>query len=872
MSENPQGTDTPTEINVPDRPGLEGLEEKLNQRWAEEGTYSFNEDTTRADVYSIDTPPPTASGSLHVGHVFSYTQTDVLARYQRMNGKNVFYPMGWDDNGLPTERRVQNYYGVRCDPAVPYDPDYQPPAQPAKNQRDWDAISRHNFIDLCLKLSEEDEKVFEDLFTRLGLSVDWNITYRTIDEHSRATSQRAFLRDLAAGNAYMAEAPTMWDVTFRTAVAQAELEDREVDGAQHRFNFTAADGRGIEIMTTRPELLPACVALVAHPDDERYQDLFGSTVTSPLFGVEVEVHPHPLAKPDKGTGIAMICTFGDATDVTWWRELNLPTRSIVGRDGRLMRETPEWITTDAGRAAYEQMAGKTIFSAKESVVNQLREAELLLAEPTKIKHAVNFFEKGERPLEIVTSRQWYIRNGGRDAERRDELIERGRELEWHPGHMRSRYENWVEGLNGDWLVSRQRFFGVPFPIWYPITQDGEPDYENPIIPDEQQLPVDPLEDVPAGYTAEQRDQPGGFMGDPDVLDTWATSSLTPQIVGNWGVDEKRFHNVFPFDLRPQGHDIIRTWLFSTVVRSNSLEGVAPWKNAALSGWILDPDRKKMSKSKGNVVVPTEILDQFGSDAVRYWAASARLGADTAYEVGQMKIGRRLAIKLLNASKFALNLGADESQILHGSADVVTNPLDRSLLVRLAEVIEKATAAFEAYEYARALDLTESFFWDFTDDYVELIKDRAYGGRSEAETASVRATLATTLDALLRLLAPFQPFATEEVWSWWRAGSVHRAAWPKAEEIRAGLADADAEILPSVGQALIGLRKAKSDAKVKQRTRVLSGTITAPDAMIERVRAALEDLSAATAADSLELAVGGTELVVSDVELEQAEEA
>ena len=872
MSENPQGTDTPTEINVPNRPGLEGLEEKLNQRWAEEGTYSFNEDTTRADVYSIDTPPPTASGSLHVGHVFSYTQTDVLARYQRMNGKNVFYPMGWDDNGLPTERRVQNYYGVRCDPAVPYDPDYQPPAQPAKNQRDWDAISRHNFIDLCLKLSEEDEKVFEDLFTRLGLSVDWNITYRTIDEHSRATSQRAFLRDLAAGNAYMAEAPTMWDVTFRTAVAQAELEDREVDGAQHRFNFTAADGRGIEIMTTRPELLPACVALVAHPDDERYQDLFGSTVTSPLFGVEVEVHPHPLAKPDKGTGIAMICTFGDATDVTWWRELNLPTRSIVGRDGRLMRETPEWITTDAGRAAYEQMAGKTIFSAKESVVNQLREAELLLAEPTKIKHAVNFFEKGERPLEIVTSRQWYIRNGGRDAERRDELIERGRELEWHPGHMRSRYENWVEGLNGDWLVSRQRFFGVPFPIWYPITQDGEPDYENPIIPDEQQLPVDPLEDVPAGYTAEQRDQPGGFMGDPDVLDTWATSSLTPQIVGNWGVDEKRFHNVFPFDLRPQGHDIIRTWLFSTVVRSNSLEGVAPWKNAALSGWILDPDRKKMSKSKGNVVVPTEILDQFGSDAVRYWAASARLGADTAYEVGQMKIGRRLAIKLLNASKFALNLGADESQILHGSADVVTNPLDRSLLVRLAEVIEKATAAFEAYEYARALDLTESFFWDFTDDYVELIKDRAYGGRSEAETASVRATLATTLDALLRLLAPFQPFATEEVWSWWRAGSVHRAAWPKAEEIRAGLADADAEILPSVGQALIGLRKAKSDAKVKQRTRVLSGTITAPDAMIERVRAALEDLSAATAADSLELAVGGTELVVSDVELEQAEEA
>jgi valyl-tRNA synthetase len=873
MAENITGTDTP--VTVPDKPALEGLEEKLSTRWREQGTYTFNEETSREAVYSIDTPPPTASGSLHVGHVFSYTQTDVLARYQRMQGKNVFYPMGWDDNGLPTERRVQNYFGVRCDPKLKYDPTYQPPEKPAKNQRDWDVVSRQNFIELCERLATEDEKVFEDLFTTLGLSVDWNISYRTIDDHSRATSQRAFLRDFSLGDAYLSEAPTMWDVTFRTAVAQAELEDREMPGAYHRYAFTGADGESVEIMTTRPELLPACVALVAHPDDERYQPLFGKKLRSPLFDVEVEVKAHHLAKPDKGTGIAMVCTFGDLTDVTWWRELQLDTRPVMGRDGRLVRETPEWITTEAGRENYQRIAGKTAFSAKEGVVEMLRESGLLIGEPEKITHPVNFYEKGDKPLEIVTSRQWYIRNGGRDAERREELIERGRELEWHPGHMRSRYENWVEGLNGDWLVSRQRFFGVPIPIWYPLDADGEPDYSAPITPDEDQLPVDPAAQAPVGYDESQRGVPGGFVGDPDVLDTWATSSLTPQIVGGWGVDPQRWANVFPFDLRPQGHDIIRTWLFSTVVRANSLEGKTPWKHAALSGWILDPDRKKMSKSKGNVVVPTDILEKFGADAVRYWAASAKLGADTAYEISQMKIGRRLAIKVLNASKFALNMGVTAADVLSTPSDaaVVVNGLDASLLARLADVVEQATKAFDAYDYARALDLTESFFWSFTDDYVELIKDRAYGGVSEEETASVRATLATTLDAVLRLLAPFQPFATDEVWGWWRAGSVHRAAWPSAAALRAGLpASADAGVLPTVGEALAGLRKAKSEAKVKQRTPVVRATVSAPADAVARLSEGLGDLKAATAAEEITLVEAGEQLVVSDVELGEVAEA
>lgn len=869
MAESTQGTDTPATapINVPDKPALEGLEAALTQRWLEEGTYKFNPDTTREQVYSIDTPPPTASGSLHVGHMFSFTQTDVQARYMRMTGKNVFYPMGWDDNGLPTERRVQNYYGVRCDPAIPYKADYTPPAQPAKNQRDFDVVSRQNFIELCEELAVEDEKVFENLFQTLGLSVDWDLTYRTIDDTSRAVSQRAFLANLSAGDAYMAEAPTLWDVTFRTAVAQAELEDREVAGAYYRYPFFTEDGDKIFIETTRPELLAACAALVANPDDERYQPLFGKTVTSPLFDVELEVKAHPLAKADKGSGIAMVCTFGDLTDVTWWRELQLPTRAIMGRDGRIIADTPEWITTEAGKEAYAAIAGKTAFSAKEAVVELLKAADLLDGEPKKITHPVNFFEKGDKPLEVVTSRQWYIRNGGRDEERRERLIGRGQEITFHPAFMRSRYENWIAGLNGDWLVSRQRFFGVPIPVWYPLDAQGNPDYDNPILPSDQMLPVDPAADAAPGFEESQRDQPNGFTGDADVLDTWATSSLTPQIVGGWSRDEDLFSKVYPFDLRPQGHDIIRTWLFSSAVRADALQKSAPWKHAAISGWILDPDRKKMSKSKGNVVVPTDVLNEYGSDAVRYWAASAKLGADTAYEIAQMKIGRRLAIKLLNASKFVLNLGATENSVVSSDLSVLTNPLDRALLAQLSDVVAQSTKAFENYDYSRALQITESFFWQFTDDYVELIKDRAYGAAGETEQASVLAALATTLDSLLRLFAPFLPFATEEVWGWWRTGSVHRAQWPAALEIT----DGDTTMLGTVGVALSGIRKAKSEAKVKQRTEVLSASITASEVLVAQLKAGLGDLKAAANAQEITLQSGEGELTVSDVVLAPVEE-
>ncbi|GAA4577291.1 valine--tRNA ligase [Planotetraspora kaengkrachanensis] len=825
---------------MPEKPTLDGLESVWVARWEAEGTYRFDRSKPREQVYSIDTPPPTVSGSLHVGHVFSFTHADLMARYQRMNGKSVFYPIGWDDNGLPTERRVQNVYGVRCDPSLPYDPDFVPPDKPGK--RDV-LISRRNFVELCHKLTAIDEQAFEAVWRRVGLSVDWSLLYTTISDEARAVSQRAFLRNLARGEAYLAEAPTLWDVTFRTAVAQAELEDREWPGSFHRISFRGDRGP-VWIETTRPELIPACVALVAHPDDERYRPLFGTSVRTPLFDVEVPVLAHRLAERDKGSGIAMICTFGDVADVTWWRELGLPTRPVVGRDGRLLADPPEGVPAEP----YKELAGRTVHGARERIVEMLRGSGDLDGEPRPVSRPVKFYERGDRPLEIVTTRQWYIRNGGRDAGLRERMLDRGRRLAWHPAHMRVRYENWVEGLAGDWLISRQRFFGVPFPVWYRLDAAGEPVYGEPITPPEDALPVDPSSDVPPGHTEDQRGVPGGFMADPDVMDTWATSSLTPQIAGRWETDDDLFRRVFPADLRPQSHEIIRTWLFATVVRSDLEFGRPPWSDVAISGWILDPDRKKMSKSKGNVVTPMDLLEQHGSDAVRYWAANGRYGVDTAFDAGQLKIGRRLAIKILNASRFVLGLGAGDGE--------VTEPVDLSMLAQLADAVREATDAFEAYDHARAIEVVERFFWMFCDDYLELVKGRAYGG-ADAPAASARVALRRALDTLLRLFAPFMPFVTEEVWSWWRTGSIHLAPWP-APEHGAG----DPAVLSAAGEVLRHVRKAKSEAKVSIRAQAASVTVGGRGA--DLVRLSAQDVRVAGVIGELVLAETGGDLAVEVV--------
>ena len=832
---------------APDKPSLDGLESKWAAVWEAQGTYAFDRTKSRADVYSIDTPPPTVSGALHVGHVFSYTHTDVIARFHRMRGKSVFYPIGWDDNGLPTERRVQNYYGVRCDPSLPLDRDFRPPAEPGKQQV---PIARGNFVSLCEELTNEDEKAFEDVFRRLGLSIDWSTKYQTIDADARAASQRMFLRNLARGEAYQAQAPTLWDVTFRTAVAQAELEDRERDGAYHAVTFHRPDGTTVTIDTTRPELIPACVALVAHPDDERFQPLFGTTVRTPVFGVEVPVLAHPLADPEKGTGVAMICTFGDVTDVTWWRELQLATRPIIGWDGRILSDPPPGVDGDEARSAYARLAGSTLYTARQTMVAMLTESGDLVGDIRPIKHPVKFYENGDRPLEIVTTRQWYLRNGGRDELLRERLLARGRELRWHPPHMSVRYENWVEGLNGDWLISRQRFFGVPFPVWYPLDANAEAQFDSPILPAESDLPVDPQESAPPGFTPDQRGIAGGFIGDPDVMDTWATSSLSPQIAGGWERDPDLFGRVFPMDLRPQAHEIIRTWLFSSVVRSDSEFDSLPWTDAAISGWILDPDRKKMAKSKGNVVTPIDLLEEHGSDALRYWSASGRPGTDTAFDVGQMKIGRRLAIKLLNASKFVFGVGVGPTHAFDASA--ITDPFDLALLARLADVVATATRAFENYNYTRALETAETFFWSFTDDYVELVKDRAYGGRGESGAASARSTLATVLSVVHRLFAPFLPFVTEEVWSWWQPGSVHRAQWPDATELARLAGAGRADVVDAVAAALSGIRKAKSEAKTSMRTDVAAVVVSGSVSDITRIEIGQADLRAAGRVQELTL--------------------
>ena len=817
-----------------------------------------------------------------------------------MRGKDVFYPVGWDDNGLPTERRVQNYYGVQCDPSLPYEPGFTPgpaPGQAGGRGRDHPVpVSRRNFVELCRELTEIDEQAYAEAWRRLGLSVDWSLSYRTIDDSTQAISQRAFLHDLAMGEAYLAEGPSLWDVTFGTAVAQAELEDREVAASYSRIAFRiedapdvpdapdGPDGPGrpgrpgppgeVLVATTRPELLPACVALVAHPDDERYAPLFGRTARTPLFGVSVPVLGHRLADPAKGTGIAMVCTFGDTTDVIWWRDLHLDTRPVIGRDGRLLDGPLPWLTTPGGQAAYQELAGTRVRAARARITELLRASGDLRADQEPVVHPVKFYERGEAPLEIVSTRQWYIRNGGRDRALREALLARGRELDWHPAHMRARYEDWVNGLAGDWLVSRQRYFGVPIPVWYPIDERGAPRYRAPILPADEKLPVDPAADAPPGYQESQRGEPGGFVADPDIMDTWATSSLSPRIAGRLaGPDGGGMDRVFPMDLRPQGPEIIRTWLFYTVLRFHVDPGVLPWRHAAISGWILDPDRKKMSKSKGNVTTPTELLRDYGSDAVRYWAASARLGVDTAFEPGQLKIGRRLALKILNASRFVLGMPAPEAgrDAAAGEAARITEPLDRAMLGRLAEVADRCTEAFEAYDHALALELTERFFWFFCDDYLELAKPRAYGGSGEARAASAIAALRLALSVQLRLFAPFLPFAAEEAWSWWHdgsgaEGSVHRAAWPDSRPLRA-LADGAGDGLLNAASAAIGsVRKAKSEARLAMRASVERLVVTAPAPYLAELAPVLPDVQAAGAVAEVDLRAGADGEPVHEVTL------
>ncbi len=798
-------------------PSPQSLPDKWAPYWEQQRTYEFDRTAAPDRVFSIDSPPLTVSGTLHIGHLYSYTHTDVIARFQRMRGKAVCYPVGFDDNGLPTERRVQNYYGVRVDPTI--------------SESTNGVVGRARFRELCARLTARDEQIYERAWRRLGLSVDWSLSYRTMDERSQVISQRAFLRNLARGEAYRSEAPTLWDVTFHTAVAQAESVDREIPGAFLSLRFVGPDC-DIAVETTRPELLPACVALVAHPDDARYQRLFGRTARTPLFDVEVPIHPHRQADPDKGSGIAMVCTFGDPTDVVWWRDLALDTRAVLGFDGRFRTEPPSGVDSDR----YAILAGKSIEEARADIVQQLRDSGTLLGPPRPVTHSVPFYEKGERPLEIVPSRQWYIRNGGRDEELREQLLRRGAQLCWHPEWMRSRFNGWVEGLRGDWLISRQRFWGVPFPLWYRLDDTGQPG--EVLIPDETALPLDPTQACPPGFRPDQRDQPGGFTAERDIMDTWATSSLTPLIGTAELTGPPR-----QFDLHPQAHEIIRTWLFTTLLRAHVERDELPWRNAAISGWVVDSQHEKIGKSAGNAESPEALLDQFGPDAIRYWAARGRLGYDLTFDLNQVKVGRRLATKLLNASRFVLSFEATE--------EIVDRPLDRALLAGLSTVVSDATAALELYDHARALERIERFFWQFCDDYIELVKERAYAG-----CPSARTTLRSALAQLQRLLAPYLPFVTEESWSWWQSGSVHLTQWPEP-----GDAGEDAT-LHAASTVLTGIRQQKSAAGLSMRTPVGSIRVAGSTDLVAAAARAATELQQAAHADQIEFTEAEGPLVVS----------
>lgn len=803
------------------------VELRLSNEWVRSKVFAWDSSQPRQNTFVIDTPPPTVSGSLHVGHVFSYTQTDIIARFQRMRGKSLFYPIGWDDNGLPTERRVQDQLGIRCAPSLPYDPEFKPKwgFDPKKGRPQ--EVSRRNFVEACALVTEEDEKKFEALFLRLGLSVDWALKYETINEHCQKTSQRSFLDLFEKGFAYLSESPTMWDLDDRCAIAQAELEDRTVPGAYHDIRFGVEGGGELLISTTRPELLGSCIAVVAHPDDKRYQPLFGKNAITPLFHSPVPIRAATHADPEKGTGILMVCTFGDGMDVEWWKQSGMPIRQTIETDGTLRK-------VDFGGAPfaslnptlanknYAELATLSINKAREKIVALLAaegsavdgKSTALVGEPKPITHPVKYYERGRRPIEFIPTRQWFIKL----LDHKDALLAQGRKIKWHPEYMRVRYENWVNGLNQDWCYSRQRFFGVPFPIWYRVDESGAINYDDKIVASLDSLPIDPSSDVPPGYSESQRGQPGGFVGDPDVMDTWSTSSVSPQIQSHWGLDDKRHKQLFPMDIRPQAHEIIRTWAFYTIAKAWMHEDQIPWHNALISGWVLDPNKKKMSKSKGNVVTPEALLEEHSSDAIRYWAGRARLGVDTAFDANLLKIGRRLSTKLFNASRFVVShferLNLDPTTV--NPADI-SAPLDCALIEDLRGVISQSTTAFTTFEFAAALQVSEEAFWNFCDNYLELVKARVYSEEDSAERRSALATLSVSLEIFLRLFAPALVYVTEEIWGGtFAAGrkisSVHRAKWPEVSELAAIPAPPVQKTYAAACEVIGHIRGAKTAAK------------------------------------------------------------
>jgi valyl-tRNA synthetase len=739
-------------------------EPALRDFWQREGIYHFQSEDERP-VYSIDTPPPTVSGNLHLGHTYSYSHPDFMARFWRMNGYNVFYPMGYDDNGLPTERLVEKRLGITAQ-----------------------QVGRAVFIEKCLEVSEEAEKDYQELWQRLGLSIDWRYSYRSIDEWSRKTAQWSFLDLYKKGLAYRREAPTIWCSECRTAIAQAELNDLERESEFVTLAFTLENGTTLPIATTRPELLPACVAVFVHPEDQRYAGLIGSQVRVPLLNFTVPLLADSKADPKKGTGAVMCCTFGDVTDVEWWYTHKLPLKIIIGRDGRM--------TEAAG-----DLAGLDTKQARKRIVAELKERGLVLKrEP--VAQSVRVHERCDTPVEYLVTWQWFIRV----LNFKPQFLAAGEQIEWQPAHMRTRYSEWVENLGWDWCISRQRYFGVPFPLWY-CRQ-----CHKPVLADESQLPIDPTVQLPARPC-----QCGSsdFVPEEDVMDTWATSSLTPQIVGRWLAEPELYEHVSPFSLRPQAHEIIRTWAFYTIVKSFHHFHKLPWKNVAISGWgLAGAGGEKISKSRGGgPMAPMEMIERYSADAVRYWAASTGFGKDSLISEEKIKNGARLSTKLWNVARFSERFLVGYSPIME---NLKFTPTDLWLLARLAKLIQRVTALFRAYEYATAKSEAESFFWhDLADNYLEMCKERLYGENNPLQEGA-RYTLYHALLSILKIFAPFMPYVTEEIYRGLFAeneghASIHLTRWPEAEAAWSSAeAEAAGDILIEVATAV---RRYKSEASL-----------------------------------------------------------
>lgn len=749
-------------------PGEEEL--RLQKFWEENSINAFDPNDTDRPLFVIDTPPPTVSGKMHMGHAFGNSQQDFVARYKRMNGFNVLQPLGTDDNGLPTQTLIQKLKKVKAQ-----------------------MMDRKEFAALCHKtLNEELKPSYINDWRRLGISCDYNVTYSTIDPHCQKISQKSFIDLYKAGREYRKEAPAMHCPKCQTAISQVECEDVELDSFFNDIVFKVED-KDLIIATTRPELLPACVAVFYHPDDKRYQHLKGKQAKVPLFDFEVPLLEDERADPEKGTGIVMCCTFGDSTDCEWQKAHNLPIKEAIDKSGKMTSIAKE----------YE---GQKIEEARKNIIADMKEKNLLINQKP-IRHPVNVHERCGTPIEFVHSKQWFIKY----LDLKDKMLHWGNELNWYPKHMKNRYDNWVQGLQWDWCISRQIYFGIPFPVWYCEKCDEV------ILADEKDLPVDPLEDKPPVDKCPKCGH-DKFIPEKDIINTWATSSLTPTIVKELFKGKPCYDALVnnPMDFRPQGHDIISFWLFNTVVKSQLHYEMLPWTDCFINGWMLDPKGKKMSKSKGNVIEPQAMIQKYSADALRYLAGGSKLGDDLSFQEKEMVAGKKMINKVWNATKFSI-MNLEDYDTNTKLDDVKLELVDKGVLSRLNDTVKECTECMDRYAFSKAKAAAENYFWTTCDNYLEICKGRIYNAEQNPDgKLAAQFTLYTIFNNTLKMLAPFLPHITEAVYQLYytkteNVKSIHNSSWPVEDE---SLENQQAEVARDVIVDIIGaVRKFKSEKQV-----------------------------------------------------------